>query len=196
MKKHLLSFLILPALIIETFAQSDTAVFNVMKKIEANEYVFSVPEKWNNIPQVPGAPQLERLEFNDVGLPHIVNNAPLVAYFLLRKLECDSLGAGTEFISAEFNNYSDKVFPAGYNYLTEPFTVASGEQGIFLTVHYYRRSKVSNYSCYHLIVYSEKRKATYMLSMFFQHKDASYNCEFDLKLKRYATKIFKTLVLR
>lgn len=177
-------------------AQTDTTIFNVLKKAENNEYVFSVPDKWTKLPQIDNAAIDQKYEFTDVGLPHLVGTTPLTANFILRKLECDSSNAAVDFIINEFTSYPDRITPAGYNYLTDSLQIASGEMATLLTTHYYRRTKVSNFTRYDLIAYSHKRKAAYMLTITFQYKDPTYMCEVDLKMKRYATRVFKTLLLR
>lgn len=177
-------------------AQNDTSVFMTIKRIEANDYIFSIPEKWKVFLMQINGPQLQRLEFTDVALPHVVNNAPLTAICLLRKLDCDSLVQGERFIVTEFTSYPDRITPPGYNYTTDTVKIASGETAILYTTHYYRRSKASNFTRYDLIVYSEKRKGAYLFGITYQYKDPTYQIEFDLKLKQYAWRVFRTFALR
>ena len=94
-------------------AQNDTSIYRNIKHIEANEYHFSVPEKWTAYSQIQNGPQLQRLEFTDVALPHVVNNAPLTAVCLLRKIICDSLRAAEDFVVGEFSSYPDRITPPG-----------------------------------------------------------------------------------
>lgn len=181
---------------IRGIAQTDTSVFMTIRTMEGYDYQFSVPEKWKYFPQTPSMPQLQRLEFTDVALPHVVNNAPLTALCLFRKVEGDSLGVGADFVINEFKSYPDRIAPAGYTYTTDSVKTATGEQAVLFTTHYYRRSKVSNFTRYDLVTYSGKRKAAYILGITYQYKDPTYQIEFDLKLKEYALRIFRTLRLR
>jgi hypothetical protein len=177
-------------------AQNDTTIYNVIKAVEANEYLFRVPEKWKNIPQIENSPLDEKFEFTTVGLPLTWNDAPLTAFLILRKLESDSIQQGENFIVGEFTGYTDRIQPAGETYEREPLTIASGEEATLIHSRFYRRSKVSNVTRYDLVAYSAKRKASYILTMSFQYKDPNYRVEADLNLKRYALRVFKTLVLR
>jgi hypothetical protein len=191
-------FILLGSLCITLFthAQTDTCIFNTIKKVQANDYVFSVPEKWTWYQQQRNGPQLEKLDFTDVALPHLLNGAPLTATCIFRKIACDSLRAAEEFITTEFTSYPDRVTPAGYNYLVDTLTIASGEQALLYSTHYYRRSRVSNYTRYDLLAYSPKRTGAYVFTVTFQYKDPTYQLEADLKLKQYVVKIFRSLVLR
>lgn len=177
-------------------AQNDTSVFKNIKHIEANEYTFRVPEKWTAYLQQQNGPQLQKLEFTDVAIPHVLNNAPLTAICLFRKIGCDSIIAAQTFAVAEFSSYPDRVTPAGRDYEMDSLTIVSGEKAILYHTHYYRRSKASNFTRYDMVVYSEKRKAAYWFTTTYQYKDPTYQIEFDLKLKEYALRIYKTLVLR
>lgn len=177
-------------------AQTDTTVFSSINTIETNEYTFQVPDKWRNVPQIDAASRDQKFEFTDVALPHIINNAPLTAIFILRKVEGEKRADGENFIVTEFTSYPDRIAPAGYTYETDSIKIGSGETATLLTTHYYRRSKASNFTRYDLVAYSDKRKANYLLTITYQYKDPTYAIEFNLKLKEYAKRIFKTLVLR
>lgn len=179
-----------------TSAQNDTSIFRSIKHIEANDYLFSVPEKWTALLQQQNGPQLQKLEFTDVALPHVLNNSPLTAYCLFRKIDCDSLRAAEEFIVTEFTSFPDRITPPGYDHTTDTVTIATGEKAILYSTHYYRRSKASNFTRYDLLAYSAKRKGAYVFTVTYQYKDPNYLVEADYKLKQYAWRIFKTLVLR
>jgi len=194
MKSALLFMLLLTATI--TKAQNDTSIYRTIKHLEAQDYSFSVPEKWTAFLQQQNGPQLQKLEFTDVALPHVVNNAPLTAICLFRKIACDSIRAAQEFVVSEFSSYPDRVTPAGQDYQRDTLNIASGEQAILYSTHYYRRSKASNFTRYDMVVYSTKRQAAYWFTATYQYKDPTYQIEFDLKLKPYALRIFKTLQLR
>lgn len=194
MKQILSVVFILSCLVL--IAQTDTSIFRNISTVQTNEYTFSVPEKWHNVPQIEASSRDQKFEFTDVALPHIVNNAPLTATFVLRRLECEHAGVAKNFITTEFSSYPDRIMPAGQDYLTDSVKIASGETAELITIHYYRRSKVSNFTRYDLIAYSEKRKAAYMLTVTYQYKDPTYAIEFNLKFKEYAVRVFRTLSLR
>lgn len=177
-------------------AQNDTTIFNVMKKVETSDYVLSVPDRWVKTSTIESTGAERRFEFTDVGLPHVINNNPLVATFSLRKMECDSAKAAIEFLLGEFTGLPDRITQTGLNYQLDTLTIQSGEEATRIYTHYYRRSKVFNYTRFDLVAYSKKRKAAYMLTALFQYKDPTYQWESDLHMKAYMERIFKTLLLR
>ncbi|MFN8287873.1 MAG: hypothetical protein U0V74_14040 [Chitinophagales bacterium] len=177
-------------------AQTDSTIFNVVKKVETTDYVFSVPERWLKTSTIESTGAERRFEFTDVGLPHVINSNPLTATFTMRKFECDTVTAAIDFVLNEFVSLPDRITAAGYNYTKDSLQIASGEQATLISTHYYRRSKVFNYTRFDLVVYSHKRKAAYMLTAIYQYKDPTYACETDLKMKAYMLRVFKTLVLR
>ena len=194
MKTRLTFFISLLALSLA--AQKDTSVFNPIKHIEAYDYTFSIPYKWTVYLQQQNGPQLQKLEFTDVALPHVYNNTPLTAYCLFHKINCDSLATAEDFAIKEFSSFPDRVTPMGYTYERDTVRILSGEQAVLYTTHYYRRSKASNFTRYEMLVYSDKRKGAYWFTITYQYKDPDYRIEFDLKLKEYALRIYRTLVLR
>jgi hypothetical protein len=179
-----------------TYAQSDTSIFMTIRTLEGYDYQFSVPDKWQIFPQTPSMPQLQRLEFTDVALPHVANNAPLTAVCLFRRVAGDSIQVGENFVISEYNSYPDRITPMGYTWTTDTVKIATGEKALLYTTHYYRRSKASNFTRYDLITYSEQRHAAYILGFTYQYKDPTYQIEFDLKLKEYVMRIIRTLRLR
>ena len=187
---------LLSIVVVTLLAQKDTTVFSNIKKVETNEYVLSIPEKWNNVPQLDASSKDQKYEFTDVALPHLYNNTPLTATFILRKMECEKKSEGENFLITEFTSYPDRLCPAGYNYESDSLQILSGETASLFNTHYYRRSKVSNFSRFDLVAYSSKRKTAYLLTITYQYKDPTYIIEADLKLKQYALRIFRTLLLR
>ncbi len=164
--------------------------------MHAHEYVFDVPESWTAYQQQQNGPQLQKLEFTNIALPHVVNDAPLTAFCLLRKINCDSIRAAQEFVVTEFSSYPDRVTPPGQDYKRDTLNIATGEQAILYSTHYLRRGKAYNFTRYDMVVYSVKRKAAYWFTATYQYKDPTYKTEEAYKLKQYALRVFKTLQLR
>ncbi|HWB64759.1 MAG TPA: hypothetical protein VG603_14685 [Chitinophagales bacterium] len=176
-------------------AQNDSVFLN-MKKVETTDYTFSIPEKWKKTDQLDVSTKDIKFDASGVGLPLQYNNANLSATFTLRKIACDSLRTAEDFVISEQTSYPDRTTPAGQNYVTDTFTLKSGEKGHIIFTHYYRRSRQSNFATYILLAYSKKRKAAYCLTMVYQFTDPTYGIEEKLGLKKYAGQVFKTLVLR
>lgn len=188
--------LILSCAALSLNAQRDTSIYKIIKTVEANEYTFRVPEAWKEVPQIDNVVIDKKFEFTNVGIPFKVNDAPLTAFFILRKLTCDSIQTGEVFTINEFLSYSDRVTPAGENYQKDTLSILSGEKASLFHTRYYRRSKVSNFSRYDLVAYSLKRRAAYLLTITYQYKDATYMAEADHQFKQYAVRILQSLSLR
>ena len=177
-------------------AQTDTSIYLMQKKVETTEYTFSVPDRWKKIDNIDQSSKDRKFEFTEVALPKLYNNNALTASFSLRRYACDSLKVVDDYIISEITSYPDRVTPPGKNYQRDTFDIASKEQGILISTHFYRRNKVSNFTRYDLLVYSAKRKAAYMLNVTYQYRDPGYGIENELKLKEYALRVFGTLILR
>jgi len=177
-------------------AQDDTSVFTKQKKVETSDYVFLVPDGWKNIPEIDISSKDRKFDFNGVGIPAEYNHEPVTATCKLRKYECKSVHAAEDYITSEITSYPDRVTPPGHNYDTESLTIQSGEKATLYSCRYLRRNKLSNYSRFDLVVYSEKRKAAYMFTVTFQYRDPTYAFDKDNKLKQYAVRFFKNILLR
>ncbi|MDB5281324.1 MAG: hypothetical protein JWO06_399 [Bacteroidota bacterium] len=193
--KHI--FLVLFVLVfVGLNAQVDTTVFAAQKKVETAEYVLRVPELWRKLPDIDASSRDRKYEFSEVALPKMFNKTPLIAQFSLRKYVCDSIRAAEEFVVSELTSFPDRITEPGRNYAKDTITVESGEKAIIISTRYYRRTRVSNYSQFDMVVYSKKRKTAYMLNVTFQYRDPTYGIETDMKFREYALRVFKTLVLR
>ena len=177
-------------------AQTDTSIWRTTRYVERNEYVFSVPERWQRVDQTDQAYITEKFNLSGIALPVQINDAPLTAYFTLRKVACDNIAFAENYIVSEFTGYTDRTTAPGYNYDTDSIVIKSGQRATFYNTRYYRRTKVSNYSRYDLVVYSEKHKCAYLLNFTFQYKDPTYYCETQYLFKDYAVRVFKSLMLR
>lgn len=177
-------------------AQADTSVWRTTKYIERNDYIFSIPEKWQRVDQTDQAYITEKFNFTTIALPVQVNDAPLTAYFTLRKVKCDSITFGENYVVSEFTGYTDRTTAPGYNYDTDSIQIKTGERATVYSTRFYRRTKVSNYSRFDMVVYSEKHKCAYLLNITYQYKDPTYYCEGQFMFKDYALRVFRSLQLR
>lgn len=176
-------------------AQIDT-VFSSTKNFESTEYVFNIPSTWKHIDKIDQSSKDEKFDFTGVGIPTEYKMMPLTASFTLKKHAFDSLPPALNYVINEITAIPDRVTPAGENYKQDTLTIASGQTIPFLSTHYFRHSKVSNFTRFDVIAYNKKRKAAYVLTALFQYRDPSYGVENTLKLKEYVTKVFRSLILR
>ena len=173
-----------------TFGQYNPAIWNSQLRAESNKYVLSLPDGWKKVSLPEGALFDFKYDFTGVGIPAFFAGTPLLANFTISRLTGNKYQEAMAQVESEFTNLGDRVAEPGYNYDTTTATIKTGETGTVLHTRYYRRSKVSNYSKYHLIVYSAKYDETFILSLNFQYKDATYDVERSAHFAEYATQVF------
>ena len=155
MKSNILLILVCSMLSFSSFGQTDPSIWKNVMKIEDNKFVANVPEGWKKVTQAEGSTADYKYDFSGVGIPTIAKeNSPLYANFTVSRMAGNKPAKAMELVMGEFSNFSDRLTEPNYNYDTATATTKSGEMGKLLHTRYYRRSKVSNYSKYFLIVYS------------------------------------------
>mgnify|MGYP000943663208 CR=1 FL=1 len=177
-------------------AQTDTTIWSAIQKAQANEYMFSYPDRWKKYEFANSATKELKFDFSGVGIPAMYNSSPVTGMFSMKINQGTNQNSMEDFVITEINSVPDKVQGPGKNYYVDTLTIQSGEKGILYSAHYYRRSKAFNISRYDMVVYSEKRNTTYWLSSIIQYKDASYKLAEELKLKAYLSRVYQSLLLR
>jgi hypothetical protein len=179
------------------FGQSDVSVWNSVTKVQDNNFMATFPDGWKKVTQAEGSQADYKYELTGVGIPAIAReNSPLYGFFTISHLQGNKFGKAQEQIVTEFTNFNDRLTEINYNYDSASAIVKSGQTGKLLHTRYYRRTKVSNYSNYYLIVYSPKADQTYVLALHFQYKDTSYDIERTAKMKEYALAVFSRFEFR
>jgi hypothetical protein len=196
MKKYFLFYCCLFFSISNSFAQTDTTIWESVKKVEENNYIISIPQGWKETLITANSGMEHKFELTGIGIVGTVQSAPMNAFFSISKVEGLDNKVALENVLQDFTVFYDRVTEAGANYDTASLAVKSGEVGTYLHTRYYRRSKVSNYSRYYLVVPYPKLNATFILSFLFQYKDATYDIERSGRFKSYAEKVFSTFLLR
>lgn len=179
-----------------SMGQTDTTIFNSLHNVETNEYVLSIPQRWQYVPSVDASSKDRKYDFTGVSLPEEVNHTPFIANLQVRKYECTNIKQADDYVLSEFSLYPDRITPPGFSYLRDTLTISSGQPADLFLTHYFRRTKASNYTRYDMVVYSAKRKAAYILTATFQYRDPTYAIEDSLKLKQYMWRVFRSLLLR
>ena len=179
-----------------SFGQNDASIWNSQLKAENNHYILNLPDRWKKVSIPDGSTIDLKYDLTGIGIPATAGGTPLLANFTISKIPGSKYKEALDQVINEFSAFGDRVSEPGYNFDTATVTIKTSEAGTVLHTRYYRRSKVSNYSKYFLIIYSPKSDATYILSMNFQYKDASYDIERSAHLKEYAAQVFSRFELR
>ena len=196
MKQFIVLFIATFLICFHTQAQADTTIWSSIKKIEENNYIISMPQGWKETLVSENSGMQHKFELTGIGIPFTVLGAPMNAFFSISKVEGTDTKVALENVTLEFSGFYDRVTESGSNFDTTQINIKSGETGTMLHTRYYRRSKVSNYSRYYLVVPNAKLNATFVLSILFQYKDASYDIERSGRFKAYSEKVFRSFVFR
>lgn len=170
--------------------QSDPALWNSQMKVEENKYILNIPDAWKKVTIGEGLGMEHKFDFGGVGIPASLAGSPLYAYFTISRISGNKYAQAKEQVLNDFTVFYDRVTEPGYNYDTTTTIIKTGQTGTLLHCRYYRRSKVSNYSKYYLIIYSPAADETYILALNFQYKDASYDVERSAHFNDYAKQVF------
>ena len=172
------------------YSQADATVWDSQVKVEDNKYILNLPDKWTKVTLADGSPIDFKFDFTGVGIPATVGTGPLYANFTISRLPGNKHSQAMDQVMTDFSVFYDRVTEPGYNFDTTTAPIKTGETGTVLHSRYYRRSKVSNYSKYYLVIYSPKADETYTLTLNFQYKDPSYDIERTAHFTEYAMKVF------
>jgi hypothetical protein len=195
---RLVNYLILCITLTSThlFAQTDTTIWQSVSKYENNRYILTLPEKWRKVTLPDASPTEVKYDITGVGIPATVNGSPMVSHFTISRIAGNNIPKAVSEITDEYNGFSDKVLEPNVSFDSTEVAIHSGEKALYMHSRFYRRSKVSNYSKYYLVLYSPKADATFTLYMHFQYKDPMYNVERSSAFKDYAMRVFGRFLLR
>jgi hypothetical protein len=190
MGRKIIYMLGLCVLHLAAYSQADGTIWNSEQKAEDNKYILNLPDQWKKVPLAEGSGTDFKFDFTGVGIPATVGGSPLYGNFTISRMAGNRHGAAMDQIMTDFSGFYDRVTEPGYNYDTTTAPIKTGETGTVLHTRYYRRSKVSNYSKYYMVVYSPKSDETYVLTLNFQYKDPSYDIERTGHFTEYAMQVF------
>jgi hypothetical protein len=178
------------------YGQYDATIWNSQQKAEDNQYILNLPGAWKKVNLAEGSPIDFKYDFTGVGIPSTVGGSVLYANFTISKLPGNKYRQAMDLVLGEFTSFYDRVTEPGYNYDTTTAPIKTSQTGTVLHTRYYRRSKVSNYSKYFMVIYSPKADETYTLTINFQYKDASYDIERIAHFTEYAMQVFGNFEFR
>ena len=172
------------------------SLWNNIMKIEDNKYIIHLPDVWKKVSIAEGSGIDYKFDLSGAGIPATLNGSPMYGFFSVARMAGKKEVQATDQVLLDFTSFYDRVTEPGYNYDTTTAVIKTGQSGKLIHTRYYRRSKVSNYSKYYMIVYSPKTDDTFILALNFQYKDPSYDIERSSELKEYAKQIFAHFELR
>lgn len=172
------------------YSQTDTSVWNDMKKVESENYSFYVPAKWRDL-DMSMYGMLHYYEASGLAFPLMHNGSnPVIVILCLVKTDEKSLEDVKSDIENGYSKNKDRVFKDNFYFESEEFNLASNHKAYLINTRFFRKSKDLEQSRFDLAVYSEKANQGYMFTISIQYADETYQFEKDFKLKEFARKFF------
>lgn len=110
------------------YSQSDTTIWNDMKKVEGENYNFFVPKKWREM-DMSMYKMLHYYEASGLAFPLMYNGQnPVIVILTLVKMKETNLEDLKQNICEGYAENTDRVFPDNFKYETEEFNLISSEK--------------------------------------------------------------------
>lgn len=175
---------------VAVYSQTDTTIWNDLKKVEGDSYSFFVPGKWREL-DMSMYKTLHYYEASGLAFPLTYNGQnPVIVILSMVKMKETNLEDLKTNICEGYKINTDRVFPENFKYETEEFYLNSSEKAYIINTRFYRKSKELNQSRFDLAVYSDKANQGYMFTISIQYADETYQFEQDFRLKDFARRFF------
>lgn len=173
-----------------SFTQTDTTIWNDMKKVEGDNYYFYVPKKWRDL-DMSMYKMLHYYEASGLAFPLMYNGQnPVIVILTLVKMKETNLEEMKQNICEGYSENSDRVFQDNIKYETEEFILNTSEKAYLINTRFYRKSKGLHQSRFDLAIFSDKASQGYMFTISIQYYDESFGFEKEYKLKDFAKKFY------
>jgi hypothetical protein len=87
-------------------------------------------------------------------------------------------------------------FPENFSEGQQKIKLASGQDAYILNTRFFRKIKNLNQSRFDLVVYSDKAKQSYLITMSIQYSDPTYGFEEKFHLADFARKVYNYFILK
>lgn len=124
------------------------------------------------------------------------NMAPIIAGVFVITQPASDLEDAKEKCLIGYRTNADRVFPKDFTDGQKEYILSSGQKAYLLNTRFYRTSKRLNQSRYDLVVYSDKAKQGYLITVSVQYKDDTYQFEKDNRLAEFANKVYSFFELK
>lgn len=176
-------------------AQTRDTTWAQLTNVETEYYQVKVPSNWLDT-GFPIAPIDKGYDATGAYFPDSFNSAPiLVAFFVLNQPAINLEEAKQRCISGYKTN-SDRIFPEHFTTGEQKIKLASGEEAYLLNTRFFRKTKNLNQSRFDLVVFSNKAKQGYLITVSIQYNDPTYAFEEHFHLSDFANKIYNRFILK
>jgi hypothetical protein len=166
-----------------------------LKNVETDFYSLKVPSQWLDLGKLGN---LVDQSFDATGLyfADSFNNAPIIAGLFVMNAPADNLEDAKEKCLKGYKDNPDRIFPKDFIEGQEKLTLQSGQIAYLLNTRFFRPTKQLNQSRFDLVVYSDKAKQGYLVTVSIQYKDDTYLFEDKSDLKQFANKLYSYFKLK
>ena len=162
------------------------------REVTSGSFTMNVPTTWREMKMPINGPLLYFTADGRDGLPVSYNGGPLIVTIVVVELRSGSLVECQASVVRGYNQNPDRIFESDTVHRVLPVTLPSGDSAYSVSTRFYRTSKALHQNRYDLVVFSEKAKIGYMVSISIQHNDQAYNVEKELGLREYVDRVFAT----
>lgn len=177
------------------YAQTRDTSWRKMKYIETNFYSLEVPSEWLDLGSLG---DLVDQSFDATGLyfDDSFNNSPIIAGLFVMNAPSDNLEDARTKCLKGYKDNPDRIFPKDFSEGQQKITLQSGHAAYLLNTRFYRPTKQLNQSRFDLVVYSDKAKQGFLVTVSVQYKDDTYLFEEVNHLEDFAKRLYSYFKLK
>jgi len=177
------------------FAQNRDTTWKDLKNVETEYYLLQVPSEWLDLGSVSDLVS-NSYDATTLYFPDTFNNAPILVGLFVMNQPASNLEEAKQRCLNGYKTNPDRVFPEKFREGQQKIKLSSGQDAFLLNTRFFRKTKKLNQSRYDLVVYSDKAKQGYLVTVSVQYNDPSYAFEKDYCLTNFANKIYSRFILK
>jgi hypothetical protein len=176
-------------------AQTRDTSWQNMKDIETAFYSLKVPSEWLDLGKLG---DLVDQSFDATSLYFVdsFNNAPIIAGLFVMNTPSDNLEDARTKCLKGYKDNPERIFPKNFSEGQQKTTLQSGHSAYLLHTRFYRPTKQLNQSRFDLVVYSDKAKQGFLVTVSVQYKDDTYLFEEVNHLEDFAKRLYSYFKLK
>jgi hypothetical protein len=177
------------------FAQSPDTTWKNFKEIETPYYHLLVPYNWLDLGSV-GELVEHSFDATSMYFPDSFNAAPILVGLFVINQPASNLEEAKQRCLNGYKTNSDRVFPENFVEGQQKIKLASGQDAYILNTRFFRKTKNLNQSRFDLVVYSDKAKQSYLVTISVQYNDSTYKFEEKFHLADFAKRAYSYFILK
>ena len=172
------------------FSQNKRTDWDSLKIHEAEYYKLEVPYEWRDFPA-----ELYGFECYYIAegllLPPFYEEGPVIVRVFMTETEANSLEELKDSVVEGYDKNPDRVFEDDFEPQVEKYVLSSGEDTYLVSTKFFRKSKNLYQNRYDLVLYCDRHKKGYILTLSIQHNDGNYEIAKKWEFEDIAKKISK-----